>query len=70
MLDLVSCWFGIYMLELKLFCGKDEALDWLEKLANTKEVPLKFVRSKPWAVLENLLSFDVENSELSSVYCI
>ena len=40
-LDLVSCWFGMYMLELNLFCGKDEALDWLEKLVNTKEVPLK-----------------------------
>ena len=41
MLDLVSCWLGMYMLELKRFCGKDEALDWLEKLVNTKEVLLK-----------------------------
>ena len=41
MLDLVSCWLGIYILELKWFCGKDKALDLLEKLVNTKEMPPK-----------------------------
>ena len=41
MLDLVSCWLGMYMLDLRLFCGENEALKWLEKLVNTKEVLLK-----------------------------
>ena len=40
-LDLVSYWPGMYMLELRLFCGKNEALNWLEKLVKTKEVLLK-----------------------------
>ena len=41
MLDVVSCGLDIYMLELKLFHGKNKALNGLEKLVNTKEVPLK-----------------------------
>ena len=36
MLDLVSYWLGMYMLELRLFCGKNEALNWLEKLSKNK----------------------------------
>mgnify|MGYP004706068757 FL=1 len=31
MLDLVSYWLDMYMLELKLFHGKNEALIWLKK---------------------------------------
>ena len=36
MLDLVSCCLDMYMLELRLFCGKNEALNWLEKLSKNK----------------------------------
>ena len=47
MLDLVSCWLDMYILELRLFCGKNEALNWLEKLVNTKEVLLKICPQEP-----------------------
>ena len=43
MLDLVSYWLGMCMLELMLFYGKNEALSWLEKVVNTKEVLLKIL---------------------------
>ena len=69
MLDLVRYWLGMYMHELRLFCGKNEALSWLEKVVNTKEVLLKILFAG-WAILGNMLYLVVEKSEFNSICCV
>ena len=71
MLDVVSCGLDIYMLELKLFHGKNEALNGLGKVSKHKGCAAEnFFRREPWKVLQNLLYLDVEKSKLSFIYYV
>ena len=47
MLDLVSCWPGMYMLDLRLFCSENEALKMAGKIGKHKGSAAEIFCRKP-----------------------
>ena len=59
------------MLDLRLFCGENEALKWLKKLVNTKEVLLTIcLQGTKSSVRKSVISWCKKVVTTSRLFCL